>query len=171
MARTVLPSGQVVTLLAAAPARIASCTSSVPADRLRHRPDPDGWSANEVLAHLRACADVWGGCIATILAEEAPTIRAVNPRSWIDETHYRELDFLPSFDAFARQRRALVAVLESLPPGAWERTATVTGAGRVLERSVHAYAERLATHERPHLGQIERAVAATAPPEDGRTDA
>jgi hypothetical protein len=161
----------VVALLAAAPARIASCTSGVPAGRLRRRPDPDAWSANEVLAHLRACADVWGGCIATILAEEGPTIRAVNPRTWIDETDHRELDFHPSFDAFSRQRRALVTVLESLTPDAWERTATVTGAGRVLERSVHAYAERLATHERPHLAQIERAVAASDPPEDGRTDA
>jgi hypothetical protein len=64
-----------------------------------------------------------------------------------------------------------VAVLESLTPDAWERTATVTGAGRVLERSVHAYAERLATHERPHLAEIERAVAATDPPGDGCTDA
>jgi hypothetical protein len=25
------------------------------------------WSAVEVLAHLRACGDVWGGCIARIL--------------------------------------------------------------------------------------------------------
>ena len=170
MSRTLLPRGQVVALLAAAPARIESCTSGVPAGRLRRRPRSDEWSANEVLAHLRSCADVWGGCIATILAEEQPTIRAVSPRTWIAGTGYPALDFVPSFDAFATQRQALVAVLEALPHEAWGRTATVTGAGRARTQTVRSYAERLATHERPHLGQIERAVAAPERSEDGRTD-
>lgn len=169
MSRTVLPSGPLLTLLAAAPARIQSCTSGVPAGRLRRRPGSDEWSANEVLAHLRSCADVWGGCIATILAEEQPTIRAISPRTWIAGTGYLALDFVPSFDAFARQRRALVAVLEALPHDAWGRTAAVTGAGRAREQTVRSYAERLATHERPHLSQIERAVTASGRSEDGCT--
>jgi hypothetical protein len=36
--------------------------------------------------------------------------------------------------------------------------ATVTGAGRTLERTVLFYAQWLASHERPHVKQIERAV-------------
>ena len=169
MSRTVLPSGEVLALLAAAPARIASCTRRVSPDRLGRRPAPDEWSANEVLAHLRACADVWGGCITTILAEEHPTIRAINPRTWITGTGYPSLDFLPSFEAFSRQRQSLVAVLTALPDEGWRRPATVTGAGKALERTVHSYAERLATHERPHLRQIERAVATSGRSDDGRT--
>ena len=55
-------------------------------------PIPRGWSATEILAHLRSCADVWGDCIAAILAEDRPTLRAINPTTWIDRTNYRETD-------------------------------------------------------------------------------
>ena len=54
---------------------------------------------------------------------------------------------------------ALLAVLEPLPPASWARGATVTGAGAVLERAVHFYAQWLVIHERPHVKQIERIVS------------
>jgi hypothetical protein len=36
----------------------------------------------------------------------------------------------------------------------------VTGAGRPLTRTVHGYAEWLATHERSHVAHVRRVVAA-----------
>ena len=111
-----------------------------------------------MLAHLRACADVWGACITTMLAEDMPTLRAINPRAWIKRTDYLDLDFQPSLAAFARQRAELVAILQPLPRAAWSRAATVTGAGKPLERTVLSYARRMAGHERPHVKQIERIV-------------
>jgi hypothetical protein len=62
--------------------------------------------------------------------------------------------------AFTRQRADLLAVLEPLPPEGWARAATVTGAGKVLERTVFFYAQWLARHERPHVKQIAR-IAST----------
>jgi len=76
-----LTTEQVLALLAEAPTRIAALTAGVSPAQLRHAPTRDEWSANEVLAHLRSCADVWGSCIATIIAEDRPTIRAINPRT------------------------------------------------------------------------------------------
>jgi DinB superfamily len=114
--------------------------------------------ADEVLAHLRACADVWGNCIAAMLNEDTPTLRTVNPRTWIKQTNYLDLDFPASLGSFAAQRADLLAVLNPLPPDGWSRKATVTGAGKALERTVLDYAERLARHERPHLKQVERIV-------------
>ena len=167
MPEQALPAAQVLALLAAAPPRLTALTAEVAPDLLRRRPTPEEWSVNEVLAHLRACADVWGGCIAAMLAENHPTLRAVNPRTWIEQTDYRELAFPPSLQAFAAQRADLLAVLEALPPDGWSRAATITGAGKTLERSVHSYAQWLARHERPHLKQIARIVATmqTAPPQ------
>jgi hypothetical protein len=158
-----MPSGsltieQVLTLLAETPARISTLTAALPPDQLQTSPSPDEWSANAVLAHLRACADVWGGCIAVILAEDHPTLRAVNPRTWIEQTDYREQDFRLSLRAFAEQRADLLATLEPLPPEGWSRAATVTGAGKILERTVLSYAQWLAEHERPHVKQIARIV-------------
>lgn len=145
-------------MLAEAPPRIAALTAGVTPAQLRTVPNPDGWSANDVLAHLRSCADMWGDCIATIIVQESPTIRAVNPRTWIKQTDYPDLEFQPSFDAYTRQRRELLAVLEPLAPDGWSRSATVTGAGAVLERTVHFYVEWLARHERTHVKQIARIV-------------
>ncbi len=150
---------RILELLAEGPARIAAATASLTADELRGCPAPDEWSASQVLAHLRSCADVWGDCIRRILAEDHPTIRAVNPRTWIERTDYLQQAFEPSLRAFTLQRDALQALLASLPPAGWSRVATVKGAGKTLERSVHSYAQWLATHERPHVKQIERIAA------------
>jgi uncharacterized damage-inducible protein DinB len=154
---------QVLTLLAAAPPRIAELTAGLPPEQLRAGPDSGSWSATEVLAHLRSCADVWGNCIEVIIAQDAPTIRAINPTTWINSTDYREQEFEPSLKAFTAQRADLLAVLEALAPEDWSRTATITGAGKPLVRTVHAYAQWLATHERSHLKQIERIVKALRP--------
>jgi len=154
-----LTEEQVLALLRETPRRIAALTAGLEPARLRARPTPEEWSANEVLAHMRACADVWGGCMATMIAEDAPTLRAVNPLTWIKKTDYLELEFQPSLRAFAAQRAGLLAVLEPLPKEAWSRTATVTGAGKVLQRTVLFYGRWLAGHERPHVKQIAHIVS------------
>jgi hypothetical protein len=147
---------QILTILTATPPRIAELTDCLAPDQYLAAPNPGEWSANEVLAHLRSCADVWGSCIAVIITDDAPAIRAVNPRTWIEKTDYREQEFLPSLQAFTAQRADLLAVLEPLAPEGWSRAATVTGAGKPLIRTVHFYAQWLAIHERPHIKQIER---------------
>jgi hypothetical protein len=141
---------QILTLLAETPRRMTGLTAGLSPELLRTAPDSlKGVSlrravADEVLAHLRTCADVWGNCIAAMLTEETPTLRAVNPRTWIKQTNYLDLDFPASLGSFTAQRADLLAVLDPLPPDGWSRKATVTGAGKVLERTVLDYAERLA---------------------------
>ncbi len=160
MPNRAMTNPQVLVVLAASPPRIAELTAGLTPEQLRAAPAPGEWSAVDILAHLRSCADVWGQCIAMILAEDAPTIRAVNPTTWVSRTDYREQQFQPSRAAFEVQRAALLATLEPLTPDDWLRTATVTGAGKALERTVRFYAEWLATHERSHLRPIERIVRA-----------
>jgi len=160
MSRARLPTDQILSLLAAAPGRIAAAADGLSPEQLRTAPAPGEWSANHILAHLRACADVWGDCIATILAEDHPTIRAMNPRTWMERMDYPQQEFRVSLQAYTVQREALVAVLASLPPDAWERAATVKGAGKTLERTVLGYADSLAVHERAHLKQMAWVAAA-----------
>jgi hypothetical protein len=158
MSRKTMPLDQILTILAETPLRLSELTAGIPPELLRAAPDPGEWSATHVLAHLRACADVWGGCIATLVAEDHPTLRAVNPKSWIKRTDYLEQEFQPSLQAFMAQRRELLSFLETLAPEDWARTATMTGAGRPIERTVHSFAGRMARHERPHIKQVERAM-------------
>jgi hypothetical protein len=153
-----LTTEQVLTLLAATPPRLAALTADLSPAQLHSAPNDDGWSANEVLAHLRACADVWGDCILAMLEEDRPVLRAVNPRTWIKKTDYLEREFRPSLRSFATQRADLLAVLSPLSQEGWKRSATVSGAGKVLERTVLFYAQWLARHERQHVKQVERIV-------------
>jgi hypothetical protein len=150
-----------LTLLAETPTHIAALTADLEPEALQMRPIPEEWSANEVLAHLRACADVWGNCIMRIIEEDRPTWRAVSPRTWIKQTDYPKLAFLPSLCAFTTQRADLLTILSPLPIDAWERSARVSGVGKVLEPTVLSYVERLIVHERPHVKQIERIVETT----------
>ena len=118
---------QTLAMLAATPAHFAVLTDSLPAAQLLAPPELGAWSARDVLAHLRACADMWGKSIMVILSEDTPTMKAVNPTSWIKQTDYREQEFQPSLQAFAAQRADLLAVLKPLAPEAWSRMAMVTG--------------------------------------------
>ena len=151
---------QVMAQLRTTPVRLRELTAGVPPQTLRTSPAPDEWSANEVLAHLRACSDRWGDCATRIVEEDHPRLRATNPRIWITKTDYPELEFAPSLRAFVRQRKALLAVLDRLEPDEWLRTGTLVGAGKPVDLTAHSYAERLARHERPHVKQIARALAA-----------
>jgi hypothetical protein len=156
MAERTLTAEEIRSMLQVGPHRIAAATAGLTEAELQASPGPDQWSLNEILAHLRSCGDMWGQAIEAILASDRPTIRAVNPWTWLKRTNYLELDFRPSFEAFAAQRAQLLAVLEPLTPGQWQRSAMVTGAGKPLERTAHFYAQWLATHERSHLKHIER---------------
>ena len=151
---------QVLDQLRATPLRLRESTVGVAADVLRTPPAPGEWSANDVLAHLRACSDKWGGCATRIVTEDRPQLRKTEPRVWITKTDYPDLEFAPSLRAFSRQRKTLLTVLDGMEDEDWLRTGTLVGAGRPVDLTAYSYAERLARHERPHVKQIARAVTA-----------
>ena len=153
---------QVLDQLHATPVQLREVARGVPSELLRLAPGPDAWSANDVLAHLRACSDKWGDCATRIVQEDRPQLRGTEPRVWITKTDYPDLEFAPSLRAFVRQRRGLLAVLDELRPDDWRRTGTLVGAGRPVDLTAHSYAERLARHERPHVKQIAKTLAAVA---------
>jgi hypothetical protein len=146
----------VLRVLAENPPRITELTAGLTRAQLHAAPGPEEWSANDVLAHLRCCADVWGRGIRTMIDEDKPTIRAVSPRGWIKRTNYRDLTFTSSLQAFVAQRADLLAVLEPLPAKGWSRTATVRAAGKAQTWTLLSYVERLANHEHHHLDQFAR---------------
>lgn len=153
---------EVLDQLRSTPLRLRELTAGVLPEVLRTSPGPDAWSANDVLAHLRACSDRWGEAATRIVEEDSPRLRGTEPRVWITKTNYLDLEFTPSLRAFVRQRKALLAVLDPLQPADWQRTGTLVGAGKHVSRTVHIYAERLARHERSHVKQVSRTLATLA---------
>lgn len=154
---------KVLRLLAATPRRIASLSRGLDIGKLQFKPDPDSWSANEILAHLRACADVWGKNIMTIITLDHPTLRHISPRGWIRKTDYLQLEFKSSLATFAHQRHELLSVLKGLATKDWSRAATTRG----REETVFSYASRIAEHENKHCRQIEEVLRAASAPNSG----
>ena len=160
MANRGLTVDEIMAILPETPRQIAALTKGLTPTMLRASPEPDAWSVNDVLAHLRACHDVLGGNVLRILAEDHPSWKGMNPRAWMKKTDYPEWEFAPAFKAFKTQRAELLAVLVTLPRDDWERTATVTGMlGETYERSALYYGDWLAGHERVHWKHIAGIVA------------
>ena len=161
MTNKYLSIDKILTMLKETPPRLAKLTAGLDSAQLHTAPGVSEWSIHEVLAHLRACDDVWGGYyIMTILAQNNPTIKARNPRTWIKNTDYLEQEFQSSLGAFTKQRKKLLAVLEPLSPKDWARTNILRGAGKPLKQTLISHADGLARHERAHLKQIERTINA-----------
>jgi len=162
MARQLMATEQILFILRQTPNRLTELTAGASESQLRTAPEPGEWSVAEVLAHLRSCADVWGDAIETIVVTDHPTLRAVNPTTWVESTDYRELEFAPSLQAFSEQRARHLSLLGHLSSVGWSRTATVLGAGKPLELTVRSYADRLARHERTHWRQLTKTMKALA---------
>jgi hypothetical protein len=118
---------------------------------LHEKPDKNEWSANDILAHLRSCADVWGGQIDKMIEKDKQKLPYAHPRQWIKKTNYRELPFHDSFQAFKLQRKKLLKVLKELSFEAWSRAATIKG----REHTIFTQVRRMALHEDVHCQQIE----------------
>ena len=56
------------------PMRITHATNGIDDSRLQFNSDKRSWSANDILAHIRACADLWTHSIYAMLAVTYPRI-------------------------------------------------------------------------------------------------
>jgi hypothetical protein len=118
---------QVVELLADTPMRISKETEGVVHSLLHNSSMESEWSVNDILAHLRACADVWEGSINKMISQDHPTLRRVSPCTWIRKKDYLQLAFESNLEALASQRSQLLATLSTLSLDEWSRGATFTG--------------------------------------------
>ena len=139
--------------LAAIPQLIAALAAGHDETELTWRADDKAWSASDVLAHLRSCAEVRGKWMAAMLDRDHPTIRAVSARSAFRK--YVDLEFADSLKGFADERAALVERLRGLDDAGWARGLTFTGASpKRTEQTMVQCAKDLLQHERVHLEQI-----------------
>jgi hypothetical protein len=141
--------------LEATPHRLEALSEGIDKTQLHQRSDEGPWSPNDNLAHLRACADVWGKSIMAMILQKHPTLHYTSPRIWIRNTNYLEQDFHLSLEAFKKQRSELLVALKALTNTDWSRSATFTATTKGREQTVLSYAQRIAEHDNEHCAQIE----------------
>lgn len=151
---------EVLDILESSTGRLTAAAAGRP-DHVLHDPlEPGGWSARDILGHLRACQRTWGTYLERILDEDDPTFRYESPRSTIRRTDFLTLTYRDSLDGFATERERLVARLRSIDPADLERTASVkVSGGRVQRHTAFSYAHRMAEHEHDHVEYLEAALA------------
>lgn len=146
---------RIIELLTDAPGRLRRITRDVRPAQLTVRSAAEPWSIHDILAHLRACSDVWGKSILAMIAQDNPVQRYVSPRASLRKPAYTDPPFDVALEHFARERRTLVAALSALDAAGWARRGTFTGTSpRGRDQTVLSYAERLVDHEQAHLDQI-----------------
>jgi hypothetical protein len=125
--------------------------AGVDSAELHRVPAGEDWSVNYILAHLRACVDVWGETIERMLLEYEPVLIYLSPRTWIRRTDYYSLDFELSFSIFKAEREMLVTKLQSLTFEDWQRGSKI----KERRHTIFSQVRRMALHEQVHCEQIE----------------
>jgi hypothetical protein len=116
---------QFLKLLTQAPRHVSIATKGVPNVRLTLRTEEEPWSVSDILAHLRASADVREKYINAMLTQNNPAIRYISPRTYIEKTDYLELPFPESFQAYEKQRGLLLNMLKDFSLKDWSRSTVI----------------------------------------------
>jgi hypothetical protein len=135
------------------PERIRLATRHLDEKRLVTPLEPKAWSAVQILAHLRAGADVWSYSIYAMLTLDKPEMADIHPRDWDKMQGYGRLSFAENLEAFTIERRNLVRILESLSFDDWGREGRFLG--KLNVHSIFSQSQRLALHELDHCQQLE----------------
>jgi hypothetical protein len=143
-----------VEVLAATPRAVRDLTAGLPAELLTRRPEPEEWSAAEVLGHL------WDGelMVATrgrlILAQDEPPLLGYDQDAWARLARAPFADLLESYEAL---RTANLHLIRNTPKPDHDRVGVHSERGRMSFRLLY---QEIAGHDRAHLRQLEQTVAA-----------
>lgn len=143
--------------LAATHAQVAALVAGLTPEQLRFRPEEHEWSAKEIVAHLRDAADIWGGRLFRTVEEDAPFLPGFDEAALARVRSYYYEHYGHALDAFAFYRERTLALLRSLDAASWQRAAQHEELGRITLLDM---VERMAAHERDHLDQLRRTLAA-----------
>jgi DinB superfamily len=133
-----------------APDRIAASTAIADAATLHRRTPDEPWSVNDIVAHLRAAADVRVRFVDAMATGDHATMRYQSPRSELRKTDYPDRPFAENLAALRVERAAFVDRLDRWPAQGWSRGSLI----RDRPETVESYVRALTEHEAAHLEQI-----------------
>lgn len=142
----------VMARLAAIPERITRAVAGWDTARLAASPRAGEWSAQAILAHLRAADDILAPRAYMVLVRDNPPLASYDERRWAAIAGYERADFRASLALYTARRAELVAALRRNAPDDWARTGIHVTRGPV---TLLALMRGLADHEEEHASQLE----------------
>jgi hypothetical protein len=140
-------------LQAAAPSRLAKLLKGVNPMKARKRPAPGKWSIAEIVAHLADTEVAMGWRMRMVLGQPGEPIQPFDQDAWASAMRYEKRDARKSLEQYRSLREANVALLKSLTPDDWKKSAMHPERG---EQTVRIIVEMTAGHDLNHFAQIER---------------
>lgn len=128
---------------------------------IRQRPEPAEWSVLEVAGHILDAEIVYSGRYRFTLAHDAPRLPGYDQDLWVDRLRHNEDDPEDLLAQFTALRAANLALWQRTPEAERQRV------GLHDERGPESYDlsfRLIAGHDRFHLEQARRALAAVRPP-------
>lgn len=157
-----------------APATLRTLVADHAEATLHQRPDPDAWSAVEVVCHLRDIDDMSMLRFRQMLQMEDPMLPAaamptdaaawglldpgaylIDPMRWALDRQYLRNDVHEAATSFGRRRGELLTFLRLLDEAQWARGSIHPTGGR---KTFDGWLTILAWHDDNHLAQLARVL-------------
>jgi len=145
-----------VEVIAATPARLKGLIARMPPDQLALRPPQTPWNAREIVVHVADSELVFAYRLRRTLAEDSPTVTPWDQDRWAD--HYAAFDFESALALFLALRRAILLLINAIPPE--ERRRPVTHPERGI-MTFWTIVETMAGHDANHLIRLEQLAQRT----------
>ena len=110
---------------------------------------PGKWSIRQIVAHLADMELVAAQRFRMVIAEDNPTLTAIDQNAWARNLDYARRKPKQSLETFRRIRAENYELLKDLPAAAYDRAGNHTEDGRVtLHQLLSGYAEHAESHAR-----------------------
>ena len=141
------------------PQKLRQAVAGMTAAQWDARPVAGKWSTREVVCHLADCEPVYADRMKRVIAEDRPTIFALDPDAFAARLAYAERDMDEELTLIEATRRHMVRILRTLPADAFQRTAVHSVDGPI---TLETLLQRITRHLPHHIRFIEEKRAALA---------
>jgi hypothetical protein len=120
-------------------------------------PAPGKWTINQLVRHVADTEIVVGMRLRLIIAEDRPTLSPFDQDKWAANLGYEKTNAITSMAVFQALRIDTTALLESLPPEAFDRVSVHPERG---EKTLLEWVQIFGNHVYSHADQIRKIRAA-----------
>jgi len=130
------------------PRLLEAAIAGIGREEMHFRPGPEHWSIHENAIHVVDCDLLVAVRIRYILTQPGTTLVGFDQGAWARVFRYAERSVNEALSLFRALRGTTVAVVETAPADAWDRSIETENGPRTLERLVDHYGRHVDYHLR-----------------------
>lgn len=136
---------------AAGPAALRTALAGMTAEQIDAAPIPGKWSTRQVVCHIADTEPLYTERMKRVIAEERPTLFAVDPDVYAQHLAYGGRDLENELQLVECVRAQMVAILRTLPEAAFSREGVHSADGPL---TLQTLLQRITNHVPHHIQTI-----------------